>query len=101
MRRKVKKVGSRCLKGRGIILGGRFENWIYDLNGDETLNGFISAEGWEEAKLMNAWYEINKDTSVSAMISDESFVIRLMGIECDESGHYSSSRIKVVAKCDF
>jgi len=60
MRRKVKKVCYRCLKGRGIILGGRFENWIYGLNGDETLNGFIFAEGWEEAKLMNAWYEKTK-----------------------------------------
>lgn len=41
----------------------------------------------------------NKDNLIQANISNYDLTMQLLGIEYDESGHYSSSRIKVKAKC--
>jgi len=89
----------KYLKGRGLIVGQIREDWLYDLEGDAVLNGFLFVEGWEESKLMQAWYEKNKDSLMQANILNYDLTMQLLGIEYDESGHYSSSRIRVKAKC--
>jgi len=87
------------LKGRGLTVDSMYENWIYDLEGDTVMSGFLFVDGWEDAKFMRAWYERNRDDSVLVKVHDCDLKIRLLGIEYDESGHYSSSQIKVIAEC--
>jgi hypothetical protein len=87
------------LKGRGLVVEQTREDWLYDLEGDVALNGFLFVEGWKESKFMQDWYEKNKDNLIQANISNYDLTMQLLGIEYDESGHYSSSRIKVKAKC--
>lgn len=87
------------LKGRGLTIDGTYESWLYDLEGDAVMNGYLFVDGWEEAKFMRAWYERNRGNPVFVRALNCDLKIRLVGIEYDESGHYSSSRVKVIAEC--